>query len=222
MRGLVTKDLEFMKGNVKAYVVVFAIAFLCFASTSAGPSFLISYVSILIAVMAWNNISNDEMYNSMAYLFTLPFSRKEYVKEKYLFGTGMILLGWALAVLIGCVANIAGYRSILWEEMIASAAGGLFMAFFAVTVMFPVQLKFGSQAGRVALFTMVFGAMAVYWIGSEICDRMQIDLSFIKKIMEKILNLGIPVCLLLLGAFLLLMILISCTISIKIMEKKEY
>ena len=222
MRGLMTKDLEFMKENAKAYVAAFAIAFLCFASTSAGPSFLISYVSILIAVIAWNNISNDEMYSSMAYLFTLPFSRREYVKEKYLFGTGMILLGWALAVIIGCVVNIAGYRSILWEEMIAAAASGLCMALVAVSVMFPVQLKFGSQAGRIALFIMVFGAMAVYWIGSEICDRMQIDLSFVKEVMEKILSLGIPVCLVLLGALMLLMLLLSCTISIKIMEKKEY
>lgn len=222
MRGLVTKDLEFMKGNVKTYVAVYAIAFFCFASTSAGPSFLISYVSILAAVMAWNNISNDEMYNSMAYIFTLPFSRREYVKEKYLFGTGMILLLWAVAVTIGCVVNITGYRSVLWEEMIASAAAGLFMAVVAVVIMFPVQLKFGSQAGRIALFIMVFGAMAVYWVGSEICDRMHIDLSFVKEIMEKILNLGIPVCLVLLGALMLLMLLLSCTISIKIMEKKEY
>ena len=91
-----------------------------------------------------------------------------------------------------------------------------------MSVMFPVQLKFGSQAGRIALFIMVFGAMAVYWIGSEICDRMQIDLSFVKEVMEKILSLGIPVCLVLLGALMLLMLLLSCTISIKIMEKKEY
>lgn len=68
----------------------------------------------------------------------------------------------------------------------------------------------------------VFGAMGIFWIGSEICDRMHIDLSFVKDSFMQILDLGLPVCLSVLAVLLLLLVLISCTISIKIIEKKEY
>ena len=222
MRGLVTSDFEYLKENVRTFIIVFAIAFICFASTSAGPSFLISYISVLAATMAWNNIGNDDLNNSMAYIFTLPLSRKDYVKEKYLLGTGMILFMWGFAVLVACGVNISGYRTISWEELALSAAAGLSLALFIIIVQFPIQMKYGSNAGKMALFAIVFGAMGIYWIGSEICDRMRIDLSFVKDSFLKVLNLGLPVCLSIIAVLLLLLVLISCTISIKIMEKKEY
>ena len=222
MRGLATKDLEFIKGNAKAMVMVVVVAFICFVSTSSGPSFLIGYVSIFAATMAWNTIGNDDMNNSMAYIFTLPFNRKDYVKEKYLFGTGMVFLMWGLAVLIACGVSALGYRTASFEELAGASVAGIFLAVFVIAVMFPIQMKYGSNAGRIALLTLVFGAMAVGWIGAEICDRMHIDLSFVKDAFMKIQNLGIPALAILAAVLLLLILLISCTISIKIMEKKEY
>ena len=91
--------------------------------------------------MALNTIASDDMDNGMPYIFTFPISRKEYVKEKYLLGAGMVTVLWAVAV------AIAIWRKLLldivmasWEELIASAAAGLFLAVFANAVVFPVQL----------------------------------------------------------------------------------
>ena len=202
MKGMFVKDMEIMRGNMKAFIGVYIIAIFCFLSTSAGPSFLISYVSVLAAVMALNTIASDDMDNGMPYIFTFPISRKEYVKENYLIG--------------------AGYRKVSWEELIASAAAGLFLAVFANAVVFPVQLKYGSSTGRLVLLVLVFGIMAVGWIGVELCQKMKVDFSGLKNLGLRIWNLGIPVCLAMLFVLMLLMLLISCTISIKIMEKKEY
>lgn len=222
MSGLFVKDLEIMKGNVKTFIGVYIIAIFCFLGTSAGPSFLISYVSILAAIMALNTITSDDMDNGMPYIFTLPVSRKEYVKEKYLLGTGMITLLWLAAVVIAVGVNVSGFRTVPWEELIASAAAGIFVAVLADAVLFPVQLKFGSSTGRMVLFVLVFGTMAVVWIGSEICKKLNVDFSRLRDLGQRILNLGTPVCLAILLVLMLLMLLISCTISIKIMEKKEY
>ena len=82
MKGMFVKDMEIMRGNMKTFIGVYIIAIFCFLSTSAGPSFLISYVSVLAAVMALNTIASDDMDNGMPYIFTFPISRKEYVKEK--------------------------------------------------------------------------------------------------------------------------------------------
>ena len=222
MKGMFVKDMEIMRGNMKAFIGVYIIAIFCFLGTSAGPSFLISYVSVLAAVMALNTIASDDMDNGMPYIFTFPISRKEYVKEKYLLGAGMVTVLWAVAVAIAIGVNASGYRKVSWEELIASAAAGLFLAVFANAVVFPVQLKYGSSTGRLVLLVLVFGIMAVGWIGVELCQKMKVDFSGLKNLGLRIWNLGIPVCLAMLFVLMLLMFLISCTISIKIMEKKEY
>ena len=218
MKGMFVKDMEIMRGNMKTFIGVYIIAIFCFLSTSAGPSFLISYVSVLAAVMALNTIATDDMDNGMPYIFTFPISRKEYVKEKYLLGAGMVTVLWAVAVAIAIGVNASGYRKVSWEELIASAAAGLFLAVFANAV----QLKDGSSTGRLVLLVLVFGIMAVGWIGVELCQKMNVDFSGLKNLGLRIWNLGIPVCLAMLFVLMLLMLLISCTISIKIMEKKEY
>ena len=43
MKGMFVKDMEIMRGNMKTFIGVYIIAIFCFLSTSAGPSFLISY-----------------------------------------------------------------------------------------------------------------------------------------------------------------------------------
>ena len=222
MKGLFVKDLEIMKGNGRTFLLVYVIAIFCFMGTSAGPSFLISYVSILAAVMALNTIASDDMDNGMPYIFTFPISRKEYVKEKYALGAGMIAGLWFVAVVIAVAVNLSGFRTAPWDELTASAAAGFFLAIFSQSILFPVQLKYGSSTGRMVLFVIVFGVMAVGWIGAEISKKLHIDFSGVKKMGLSILNLGMPVCLGILFVLMLLMLLISCTISGKIMEKKEY
>lgn len=222
MKGLLTKDMEIMRGNVKTFLLVYGIAIVAFASSSAGPSFLVGYISILAAVMAMNTITNDEMNHGMAFIMVLPVSRKEYVKEKYIFGTCFIAILWLIAVLIALGVNVSGFRTVSGEELIYSAAAGLCVALLAEIIFFPVQLKYGSETGRIALFVMVFGAMGLTYLGKNVCETMNFDLTPVKKLGERILALGMPVCGGILAVLMLIMLLISCTISVKIMEKKEY
>ena len=170
MKGMFVKDMEIMRGNMKTFIGVYIIAIFCFLSTSAGPSFLISYVSVLAAVMALNTIATDDMDNGMPYIFTFPISRKEYVKEKYLLGAGMVTVLWAVAVAIAIGVNASGYRKVSWEELIASAAAGLFLAVFANAVVFPVQLKYGSSTGRLGLLVLVLEPWNPSLSGDAVCS----------------------------------------------------
>lgn len=222
MKGLWTKDWEFMRGNRNIFLAVYVIALVCFLTTSAGPSFLISYVSILAAVMALNVISNDTLNNGIAYLLTFPVSRREYVQEKYLFGTIVIVVMWLLSVLIGSVVNVSGFRPVSGDEMVYSAIAGIGVALLAEAIMFPVQLKYGSEMGRIVLFVVVFGIMGLSLLGKELCTQLDLDVTPALEFFGRILDLG-PFVLAGIAAVLLLLILvISCTISVKIMEKKEY
>ena len=65
---------------MKTFIGVYIIAIFCFLSTSAGPSFLISYVSVLAAVMALNTIATDDMDNGMPYIFYFSY-QQERIRE---------------------------------------------------------------------------------------------------------------------------------------------
>lgn len=220
MKGLLTKDMELIKGNIKNFLLVYMIAFI--GGSSTGPSFLISYVSILAAVMSMNTITNDEMNHGMAFILTFPVNRKEYIKEKYIFGTCFIAGSWLIAVLVALAINFSGFRTVSLEELYFSAIAGIFVALLAEAVFFPVQLKYGCETGRIALFVMVFGITALAYLGEKICEMLHIDFVPVIELGKKILALGKPVCSGMLGVLILLILLISCTIAVKIMEKKEY
>ena len=167
-------------------------------------------MSVLAAVMALNTIASDDMDNGMPYIFTFPISRKEYVKEKYLLGAGMVTVLWAVAVAIAIGVNASGYRMVSWEELIASAAVGLFLAVFA---------KCGCVSGTVEIWKLYRKAGAAYsciWHhGCRMDWRRTMpenESGFFKSEKNlglRIWNLGIPVCLAMLFVLMLLMVLIS-------------
>ena len=47
--------------------------------------------TIVTAIFAITTISYDEFDNGLAFLMTLPVTRKQYVAEKYLLGAGLTL-----------------------------------------------------------------------------------------------------------------------------------
>ena len=85
MKGLLIKDLKLMK-NQKSFFMVMAVVGLIFLITWDAPYFAISYITMMFSMFAITSFSYDEFDNGAVYLFTLPFSRKTYVREKYLFG----------------------------------------------------------------------------------------------------------------------------------------
>ena len=81
MKGLLIKDLKLLKGQKNFFVVLIVIAIVLSVSMSS-PSFVIGYMTFIGAVFTLSTISYDEFDNGNAFLFTLPFSRMDYVIEK--------------------------------------------------------------------------------------------------------------------------------------------
>ena len=53
-------------------------------------TFVVSYFTMIASMFVLSTISYDEYDNGYAFLFSMPFSRTSYVKEKYVFS---ILVG---------------------------------------------------------------------------------------------------------------------------------
>lgn len=220
MKGLLIKDFQLSLLNIRMLVIICVVSIFITSSSTGSASFVISYVTIIFFMFVLTSISYDEMDHSISFLFTLPISRKTYVREKYVFSLicGMIglVFSTAVCIIVGAVKNV----NLIEPDMIPAALGIYLTLLFIVALMLPIQLKFGGDNGRIALF-IVFGVIFVaIIIGSKILEHFNIHEADIIKFLDLLLSsntaLAIP-------GFILLVLAalgISYKISVKIMEHK--
>lgn len=217
MKGLLIKDFKLMKGQKNFLFAIIAIAVFLSAFFD-NALFVISYLSFVLSLFSLSSISYDEFNNGNAFLFTLPFSRKEYAVEKYLFafmaGGSALIFSTVLVVTFGIIRSNHYFTEIAFTFLIMIP-----ILFIVQSIMIPVQLKFGAEKGRTAIivilgifFTVVIaGVKILQFIGIDISGELD-KLSFV--------NIGI-----LISAFIAISIIIlisSIKISVSIMNNKEF
>lgn len=166
MKGLLWKDAALLKSQKRfMLLVVFMMAAMSLGGVDAG--FLMSYVPFVFCILVMSSISYDEIDNSLPFLVVLPVSRRDYVKEKYLFGIalgfGGLLLSF-LAVLLYGVFRGQTADIMKWViQMLLTA--GFIVAF--ISLMIPIQIKFGSEKGRVYLMVAFFAVVGLIYVFSS-------------------------------------------------------
>lgn len=217
MKGLMIKDLKtIMSNNRTLLMIVIAIVFIF--SFMDNSAFVLGYITVLCSMLVIGTMSYDELDNGFAFLMTLPISRKSYVKEKYFFGFVYTLIVWLIScILLGIVSTIRGYGM-----DISYAVGVLVSCMILQAIMIPVQLRFGAEKSRIAFAVIVGAIFAIIGVSVLVMSKFGI---FTEDIIEKGKNLSTVSDVLI--AFILVVIaavivLASCKMSIKIMEKKEF
>lgn len=84
-------------------------------------------------------------------MFTLPISKSDYVKEKYLFSLIITGIGFVFVTILGCFSK-SGFMETL---IILSTA-------LLLALSLPFQLKEGNEKGRIVLFVVVFGCTFLF------------------------------------------------------------
>lgn len=216
MKGLLVKDFKLIKAQKKFFLTAIAMAILisvCMDMTL----FMLSYLTLVMALFTLSTIGSDEFDNGYAFLFTLPISRREYITEKYilgiLLGGGAWLFSTALTVGICLVKN-----SVVLPEIKITALVTLPIMLIAQALCIPFQLKFGGEKGKIAIITCMCLLLAGGYAASKIAAWLGVDLGMV---FDKLFTLhtGVSFAVAFLAAAAIL--LISAQISLSIMEKKE-
>ena len=84
MKGLLIKDLMVLKGRKQMFIIVVFLTAM-YGIMGLG-AFAMQFLSLMGTTICLSTIAYDNMDNGTAFLFALPFTRKQYVAEKYLFG----------------------------------------------------------------------------------------------------------------------------------------
>jgi hypothetical protein len=217
MRGLITKDFLLIFKR-KQTLIIFAVLALVMGFAMDG-TFIIGYITMLTAIVSISTISYDEFENGFSYLMTLPVSRKTYVLEKYLFCSLMGLAGWCVAMVIYMIANLVKQIPVNLPDELPMLFAILPVMLLFTSAIIPLQLKFGVEKSRIAIFAIYGGMALVVFLASKLLSKSSIDVS---AFVAGLSTLSPALVLILLLTLWLAVTAVSYLISVRIMEKKEF
>ena len=149
MKGLLVKDFLLM---IKSKKVILFMLFIGIIGGINDISFATGYILMVLAILSLSTISYDEANHGLNTLFTLPISKSDYVKEKYLFSLIITGIGFVFVTILGCFS-----KSGFMETLIILSTALLLLA-----LSLPFQLKEGNEKGRIVLFVVVFGCTFLF------------------------------------------------------------
>lgn len=216
MRGLLVKDIELMKQQKQFFIMVVVMGLILNLTGSGSVSFATGYFTVITSVFAITTISYDEFDNGLGFLMTLPVTRKQYVAEKYILGTGLTVVGWIAATAEGAICKVVAQLQGDLGVTIAGSVAVALPAFLMLAVSLPLVIYFGTEKGRYIAIVLWVIIIAVLY---ALTKTMGISEAVISEWLNG-LNWGIAIAV----AVLLTAIgyLVSFWISAQLMEKKEF
>ena len=221
MKGLICKELLNMATYKRVFVGIFILfIFLAFYGDYM-PILSVAFITIA-TVFAITSFSYDMFTNWDAYALTLPVTRKEIVRSKYIWA--LILMGsssllvFVADLVIGLVKGTPFSIMKVWFLVIFIT---MFVSVLLITLLLPLIIEFGVEKGiMVMILTGLFGGVVYYPL-----SKLNLDLTWlidIRKILEMFKWVTVEISMV--AAVLLSIILLLCSekIAYKIYSKKEF
>ena len=223
MKGLLVKDLLLLK-NQKRILILLLLVSVLFLYSAENAGFMITYCTFIASMLCVSTISYDEYHHGNQFLFTLPFLRKVYAREKYLLCIGSSCVVWFLATLIsGAVTFLRpSVHTFDFSNFLLSSGVSFILLVFFLALLLPLQIRFGNEKGR--LFVIIFmGAGVGICISLESILR-EAGIHAGDTLFEVLgfLQIHTEIAAVIALVLTALCCFISYLISVKIIEKKEF
>ncbi len=216
MKGLLVKDLCLMATQKRFFILILGVGALL---TFGGQDiiFVMGYMMMVFGLFSGSTISYDDMNHGMGFLMTLPVSRKQYVRSKYLFMFLMIAVSLVVSVLFSFLGSTVG-TVMLPQDMVGTAIVISAVMAVLVSVFMVLIFKFGAEQARVVIAVLAGIGFFVAWIFQFIGEKMDGKL----LINLNIANLSNEVVVLGCVGIAAFVILVTYIIAVKVMENKEF
>ena len=215
MKGLLMKDLAFVKLQAKSMILIFLLVVFMLLQGS-NFEFVIVYANIIFTMFVVTTINYDYFENGCAFLMTLPISRKMYVSEKYVLAFLAAACGLVADVIFMLIAHFLKEEYVFGIDNLIFALAYVLGSLVFVALMLPIELKYGPEKARIAMIVVVAIIFAGVFVFTGI-GPFDLSGATTKLLsLEKIVLLGIS------GVAVVIALGISYLISCRIMEKKEF
>ncbi|QQK08501.1 ABC-2 transporter permease [Miniphocaeibacter halophilus] len=210
MKGLILKDLYYMKNNFKLLAVVFLLYGIMFINQKSFM-FFPAVMTMLIGFMTLGIITVDEKNNWDKYALTMPLSRKNLVQEKFVFINGLCSLTFLVTFGVSIIILKKFEINLLIESILFLLA---VLVFLNLNIF--IGIKFGAEKAMIYVFGIIAG-IAVIVFGIQ-----KIFPEIINKSVELIPKLNMTMVGIVFALIAVLLISLFYLLSIKTINKKEY
>lgn len=218
MRGLIIKDLLLLKRQKSHIIFYVMLLFYVFYTLFLAEenSMIIAMSMLLCSMLTITTISYDDLAKWEKYALSMPISRKDIVRSKYLLLGITVLGGTGIGLLASLVLDLLRNKERVLENlMIAGVVSAIGIC--VVSIMMPLIFKFGVEKSRL----MLMGVVAIPSI--LVLGFYKIVQYFnIPKPSQATLNLFLISFAFFIPIIVILIVLITYKISIKIFTKKDF
>lgn len=224
MKGLVLKDLYYLKGFAKQYLLI--LGFMAVWSVVVGnSSFVITYLLVFGNTIILSTSSMDETVSFNRFALTMPLSRKMLVQSKYILMLLIDLNALLIGLLIGFLVSINPYRLNGTSRWISSGifewsgTVTLFVLFMLIScVTLPAVFKLGVEKARNIYIMSMLGLAVLVFGGLKLCQVVGISLEFLDHL-EEIPSGELAAVML---VFCAGAVVVSYRVSLKMIRKREW
>ena len=216
MKGLFIKDFSYIKES--KFLLVFLVFFgFGFSYFYKNPNFVLGYFSIFPSIMLMSTLSYDSYNHGLTTLFTLPINRKDYLKQKY-------LLGFILGIFFLIIASTSYYQiehsfKFINSDFIQGCFLILIFSYLVIGFAVPVGVYFEAQKSQLAMIIVFGGLFLIIFILYFIIQLTGFNVeTLLDFYIENQLSLVCILC----TFFVAFINYLSCKISLKLINKKEY
>lgn len=212
MYGLIVKDVLNLMRASKQIVLVF-ILYVGLSFFLKNNTFAPMMLVFFLAYQVISSFGYDDLVKWERFAMTMPITRKQLVRSKYL----LLLLLTGIGVVFGCA--VGGLLEIVTPTpegrflniaLSVLAVGGVFLLMFSVQL--PILFKFGSEKARMFLIIVFMVPAAFVYGGIALIKKYNIPMPS-ESTWKLLLGLT-PV-------ILAALLIISYMISVKVFQKKE-
>lgn len=215
MKGLIEKDIRLLLKRKQTLLLFLGLAI--FMSFSSG-AFAVAYSTFLVALITMSTINYDEFDNGYAFLMTLPVTREEYVRSKYVLCITSGAIAWVTSIVIlSLVYFFRGINANLWNSL-PELIVYLPFAIICADLMIPLEIKFGAEKSRIAMAIVV----AIFGISGLLLAKLFKSLDADGSLTEKLNGISDVAFISVLFALFIVITAVSYLISVRIMNKKEF
>lgn len=159
IQGLVLKDLLNLS-HYKFSLIISLVMVIIFASTN--PELAPILMLTMLGMMGLSTFNYDELSKSDAFILSMPTTKKEVVRAKYLLLILMLGVGVIISILLACIIqNVILKMNYSIQDILINVLAGLFGISLVSCIQIPSIYKYGSEKGRIQMFILVIMVFAL-------------------------------------------------------------
>ncbi|WP_313132862.1 ABC-2 transporter permease [Anaerocolumna sp.] len=211
MSGLILKDILNLKKYMKQMGIIL-IVYLFMSISFKNPNLIVFMMVFVTTMLIVTSMAYDESTKWDKYALTMPITKKDLVKSKYVLLVLLALAGGVISLISAFIlSKFIGVSD--YEEMLLTSAGVVLASLLLFSIIIPIIFKMGTEKTRIIMI-ILFAVPTILITGFS---KIFKDLNMPQLTAEQVKYLVYA------SPFIVLLIVfLSYNLSVSILNKKEF